>query len=134
MLEMPEYDLRFDLGFGRAASTFQDNNVQQLIKGVCLHQLIYSNMAALDQLSEGLSSHRVKELLTGNFPLAKALFCHSPTSAIDVPGMRSLFRFTPSPEGSNARSQEEEIILHWYRFLSDVGEGLVSVGMDDSCC
>ena len=104
MLEMPEYDLRFDIGFGRAASAFQDNNVQQLIKGVCLHQLIYSNIDALDQLL-GLSSHRVNELLTGNFPLAKALFCHSPTSAIDVPGIRSLFRFRPSPVGSNARFQ-----------------------------
>lgn len=112
------------------ASSFQDYHVQQIIKGVCLNKIIYSSKAALDQLMEGLSSHKVKEMIAGNFSLAKAVFTHSPTAAIDVSTVRSLFKAIPSsPQGSNARSREEEIMMHWYRFLSDVEEGLISVGM-----
>ena len=128
MLETRKYDLRFKLGYGRPSSSLEAHHITQLVTGVCLQQIIYSNKTALDQLLEGLRSHQVNELIAGNFPLAKALFTHTPTVSIDATAMRSLFKFTPSQTGTNARTKEEELLLYWYRFLSDVEDGLVSTG------
>ena len=61
MLEAPKYDLRFELGYGRLSSSFEAKHIKQLVTGVCLQQIIYSNKAALDQLLEGLRSHQVND-------------------------------------------------------------------------
>ena len=128
MLETRKYDLRFELGYGRQSSSFEAHHIKQLVTGVCLQQIIYSNKAALDQLLEGLRSHQVNELIAGNFPFAKSLFTHTPTVPVDATVMRSLFKFTPSQTGTTARTNDEELLLYWYRFLSDVEDGLVSAG------
>ena len=93
-----------------------------------MHQIVYSNKAALDQLLEGLHSHNVIKLLEGNLSLAMALFTCNEQETMTATVMRKLVKPEPSPEGSNARSREEEIILHWFRFLEDVDNDAVSVG------
>ena len=124
-----EYDLRFELGFSKPAASFTKQNIQELVKGVCMHKIIYSKTAALDQLLEGLNSHSLTKLIESNTRLSMALFtCQQQHDALNAMKLRKRLQPEPSPKGSIRRAKEEEIVLHWYRFLDDVNRGGVTIG------
>jgi hypothetical protein len=129
-LEDDDYDLRFELGYGKPTTSFTWQTLRELVNGVIMHQLVYSKKAALDQLLDGLNAHNIRDLSEDNVSLSMALFTYQEkeTETISATTMRNLLKPKVSPEGSNGRAKEEEIILHWFRFLDDVESNAAFVG------
>lgn len=74
--------------------------------------------------------HDLVQLFRGNMRRAKEFFLWTEPERLNSTTMRKLLKPMSSPVGSNTREKEEELMLHWYRFLDDVEHGLVSVGKD----
>lgn len=133
LLDIGDYDARFDLGFAKPAQSFTQRNIAELVQGVCDNVIIYQNKISLDQFVQGLQCHDALKLISVNVPLAKWLFSYSESTPVDCQLIRNIFKTVPSPAGSNRRSKEEELIFHWYQFLSDVQDGQVAIGMYRRC-
>ena len=101
------------------------SNIDEIVLCLALHLIIYSNKAELDKICEGLK-------LGGLFwtedeaNSLKRLFV--PTSGtLTARAVHMLFSPILSAPGSNRSDVEEEMLLHWNYFLSDVEEGTVTV-------
>ena len=129
LLTRNDYDIRFDLGFGKMADSFTKFDVDQLVSGVCSHLIIYKQKAELDQIVQGLQSLDVHKLIRGNTAIANFLFSFTTKVKLEATTLRKLFKTSSlSPQGSNQRTREEELMYYWYELLVDVENDEVSVG------
>ena len=125
LLMKEEYDFRYTCGYTKPVANLTTSNVKEIVLCLALHFIIYSNKAELDQISEGLKlggliwvDNEVNSL-TGLF-IQKS-------ETLSARAVRLLFSPKLSEPGANRREVEEEMLLHWSYFLSDVEEGSITV-------
>jgi len=73
--------------------------------------------AQIDQMVEGLGVLGVLDLLRSNPQSAKQLFIHSKPPSMTADLMFMMFTPRLSPEGSNRREDEEQVVMLWANFL-----------------
>ena len=125
LLMKEEYDFRYACGYTKPVANLTTSNVKEIVLCLALHFIIYSNKAELDQISEGLKlggliwvDNEVNSL-TGLF-IQKS-------ETLSARAVCLLFSPKLSEPGANRREVEEEMLLHWSYFLSDVEEGSITV-------
>jgi hypothetical protein len=123
-----EYDFRFSCGYTKPAASLTTSNIDEIVLCLALHLIIYSNKAELDQICEGL---RLGGLIWTEDEASslERLFVQTNVT-LTARDLRLLFRPILSEAGSNRRDVEEEILLHWNYFLSDVEQGSVTVKVE----
>ena len=93
---------------------------EALAKSLAMNFVIYSQKAELDQIRDGFDCLNFSGLVRVHPSLLQPLFVgsgwQSPTAAM----LLDLFHIDFSPQGSNRRPREEEIILHWNYYISEL--------------
>ena len=125
LLMKEEYDFCYSCGYTKPVANLTTSNIKEIVLCLALHFIIYSNKAELNQISEGLKlggliwvDNEVNSL-TGLF-IQKS-------ETLSARAVRLLFSPKLSEPGANRREVEEEMLLHWSYFLSDVEEGSITV-------
>ena len=93
---------------------------EALAKSLAMNFVINSQKAELDQIRDGFDCLNFSGLVQVHPSLLQPLFVASgrqnPTAAM----LLDLFYVDFSPQGSNRRPREEEIILHWNYYISEL--------------
>ena len=92
----------------------------ELICGICLHFLIYSAKAELDQLKEGLGTLNLLSTMQSHPLKFLPLLTAANQLELTADAVISLFIVeTWSPEGSNDREAEEAVIFNWENYIRE---------------
>ena len=90
---------------------------EEIALSLAKHYLIYSTMAELQQLKQGLEELGVLNLLLTHCNLLKPLFLASGKTPLTPSCVVNMFKVIWSPVGSNQREREESVILGWTDYL-----------------
>lgn len=85
-----------------------------------MHYVVYAQKAELDQIQLGFQVLDFDKLIAANSLLLKPLFIAAGRQLLTAAAILGLFFINWSPQGSNRRDQEEEIILHWNYYVEDL--------------
>lgn len=107
-----------------SALTVQDKNY--LIQCFCLHYTVYAQKAELDQIRDGFKILEFDGLVRETGSMLRPLFLCSGRPKVTAQGLLELFEVNFSLQGSNRRSREEEVVLNWNYYVSDL-EGMQDV-------
>lgn len=111
-------DIRFDCGFTKPLQKLELSDKDALIKAIWLHYMYFLPLAELQQLRKGLRETLQLEIL----------FCIHPEDMFGFLVASSNFNVTPeflldsfavkySDAGSNKRTAEESVMLHWHDYV-----------------
>ena len=117
-----QLSMRFDCGFTKPIQKFELSDKDPLIKAIWLHYVYFLPHSELEQLRKGL-----RETLQ-----LETLFCLYSDEMFSLLVASSDFNVTPqflldsfaisySDPGSNKRTAEESVMLHWHDYVSDYG-------------
>ena len=118
-------EIIFDSGFTVPVTQVSLENVQDIVRAVCLQSTLLNVKAELDQMAEGLKLLNVISLLRQHPQKFKSLFVFDVDSVLTADQMVTLFDVAYSPQGSTKRVSEEATYMHWNEFLHDLAHGLV---------
>ena len=118
-------EIIFDSGFTVPVTQVSLENVQDIVRAVCLQSTLLNVKAELDQTAEGLKLFNVISLLRQHPQKFKSLFVFDVDSVLTADQMVTLFDVAYSPQGSTKRVSEEATYMHWNEFLHDLAHGLV---------
>ena len=94
---------------------------EQIVTQMANHFAVLQIKGELDQILCGLSETLdTLELIRSNPAVMRPLFISSDSPPLTADGVFDMFFMSYSPQGSNAREQEESVGLHWYGFLQKV--------------
>ena len=99
--------------------TLADRN--SLIKAISMHFVIYSQKAELDDIKHGLEDVlHFGDIMHSHPTLLKPLFVSSGRSKLSANSFLSLFKINYSPQGSNMRESEEDVMLHFNYYIEEL--------------
>lgn len=112
--------MRYDCGFGKPVASLELSDKEPLIKTIWLHYVYFLPHSELEQLRKGLRETLQLEILfcihsneMYNFLVASSNFDITPNYFLDS------FAIKYSSPGSNKRTAEEAIFLHWNDYVTD---------------
>lgn len=117
LLDSKEFEFRFDAGLSFPSDSVKIEDVNNIIRSLAMHFLVYSCKAELDQLKAGISELGVLSLIHSYPRLFKPLFTASGKPQLTPESVSATFKVCWSPEGSNLRKQEEDVIYGWQEYL-----------------
>ena len=91
-------------------------DIPEITEAVCVEYLIMKSINELNQFQEGLNVLGVSDLIKDHPALCHELFVHS-SKTVTPYDLDKLFLPLFSPEGSNAREEEEALILNWKDYI-----------------
>jgi transcription antitermination factor NusG len=109
--------------------TVREVECEDIISSVCLHFVILSAKAELDEMVNGLKSLEVLTLVRSNPGVSRQLFVKGNPTPLTADSLYDMFTPELSPM-SNRREKEEAQLLNWTNFLGFV-EGMYIIIMDD---
>lgn len=118
-----ESDYLFDCGVVVRADTALLTDREAIVSAVCHHYLLSGIIAELEQLKRGLNTLHLLTLME-EFP-QKFMSIFNPSDApLSSEQLEDMLKVNYTEEGSNQRTTEERIVLHFFNFLRDVKEGI----------
>lgn len=125
-----ECSFRFKAGFSKAIVTIEEKS--KLLHAIALHYTLLSSLSEVNQFIEGLNVHGFLDCLRQHPLEARELFMHA-ENQLTAEKVDDLFIPIFSPRGSNKRTTEEAVSLHFSRYLEEVESGEVSCKVVDFC-
>ena len=125
LLMKEEYDFRYACGYTKPVANLTTSNIKEIVLYLALHFIIYSNKDELNQISEGLKLGGLIWVANEVNSLTGLFIQKSET--LSARAVCLLFSPRLSEPGANRREVEEEMLLHWSYFLSDVEQGSITV-------
>ena len=105
-------EIIFDSGFTVPVTQVSLENVQDIVRAVCLQSTLLNMKAELDQMAEGLRLFNVISLLRQHPQKLKSLFVFDVDSVLTVDQMVALFDVAYSPQRSTKRVSEEATYIY----------------------
>ena len=109
---------RYECGISKPTLSIKDEDI---ISALCLHFVVLSIKAELDDLVNGLKSLDVLSLVRENPVLARQLFVKGIQECLTADTLYDMFTADLSPPMSNGRDKEEAQLMNWSDFLLFVG-------------
>ena len=106
--------------------SIRDAEREGIISSLCLHFVILSAKAELDEMVNGLKSLEILSLVRSNPAIARQLFVRGTPKPLTSDSLYDTFTPELSPPMSNWRDKEEAQLLNWTNFLGFV-EGMFVV-------
>ena len=126
LMNSPEFAFRFECGYPKPTTCITIDDRDSIARYLAMHHVVYSQKAELDQIKLGLEVLHVIELVNKYPTLMKPFFVSTGRAELTTEMMLSLFTVNWSVKGSNKREREEDTILHWHYYLSEL-EGMQCV-------
>ncbi len=115
-----KFSFRFDCGVFQPTSQLKLRDKEHIIASISMHFCVYSCKVELDEMRRGLLSLNFIGAMNGN-PSLKALFkFNAEAQTLTAEEVEKLFVPLFSPQGSNKRSKEEQVMMHFLEFLQDL--------------
>ncbi len=92
---------------------------------IAMHFMIYSQKAELDQIREGFNLLNFDSVVKLHYYLLRPLFIRTGRPNVTAQDVLQMFHVNWSPQGSNRRAREEEILWNWNDYVSEL-EGISS--------
>lgn len=115
-----DLDMRFDCGFGKPTNKLELSDKDPLIKAIWLHYVHFLPLSELQQLRKGLRETLQLEVLCCvhsdmmfTFLVGSSNFSVTPQFLLDS------FVVLYSEHGTNRRTMEESVMLHWHDYVID---------------
>ena len=102
LLGSEDYNFRYDAGVCMPSTAVSLKQKEDIALALAKHYLLYSTMAELEQLKQGVKELGILNLLHAQL---------SPSTVINM------FKVIRSPVGSNQRDKEEAVILGWTEYI-----------------
>lgn len=116
LLESEEFDFRFEVGICDLTSNLQLTARDRIVQSLATHYTVVRVKAQLDQMIEGLHTLGIYEVLKANPHMMQELFLSQPKT-ISSDFMLDMFDTRFSPDGSNRREDEEQVVMYWCHFI-----------------
>ena len=87
---------------------------------MAMYYVVYSQKAELDQIKEGFNVLQFNTLIKSHPDQLKSLFVADGQPKLTASSLLNLFNVNWSIPGSNQRTKEEEIILHWNYYVTEL--------------
>lgn len=113
VLDDDAFDFRFELGITQQPSTLSDRDC--IVQFFAKHFTVVRVKAQLDQMIDGLKALGIYDLIKANPRSMHKLFTSKPAPITS--DVINLFQMRFSPEGSNRREDEEQVVMFWVHFL-----------------
>ena len=117
---MDQCDFRFDCGFLKPSHSLDLSDKDKLIKAVWLHYAFFLSHAELDQLNKGMRETLQMESFISSY--AKEMYSFligSKYFDVTCDYLLDAMMIRYSDHGSNSRTAEEAIILHWTEYVTE---------------
>ncbi len=115
-----KFSFRFDCGVFQPTPQLKLSDKEHIISSISVHFCVYSCKAELDEMRRGLLSLNFMVVMSGN-PSLKALFkMNTEAQKLTAEEVENLFLPVFSPQGSNKRIKEEQVMMHFLEFLQDL--------------
>ena len=101
-----DYAFLLDYGVTKPATKMNIADKEKVISAACLHCVVLSSLAELEQFKRGLQTVKMSMLME-RYPSLQQLFLHSHDKLITADFIQDLFKVDYSPSGSNNRNKEE---------------------------
>ena len=122
MVTSEDFVFLLDCGFPKPLALLQLAERDEVVECAIVHYTHHRIRGELDQLKEGLAKVGVLEAITRDPDLFKPLFCWDSSVQVTTGYIRWLFDPKLSEVGSNARSQEEDLLYNWEEYLKEIGK------------
>ena len=109
-----DLDERFDFGYSKSNLTLEDKI--PLLQAACKHYLVSCCLEEILSFKDGLELYGVLNILKHFNNESRELFINQKIAVKDI---EEMFYPSYSEEGSNKRSNKEQIYLHWMQFLTE---------------
>ena len=117
---------RYECGISKPTVNIRDVEREGIISSLCLHFVILSAKAELDEMVNGLKSLEILTLVRSNPGVVRQLFVKGTPKPLTADSLYDMFTPELSPPMSNWREKEEAQLLNWTNFLGFV-EGMFVV-------
>lgn len=120
ILSEKEFDFRFLCGYIKPTHKIELKDTKELCYSIWLHHVLYSPHAELEQLRKGfLETLQVETLVLLHEEEIRSLLAHSSLFDVTVEFLEDQFSIQYSHNGSNNRTKEEAIVMHWFEYISN---------------
>ena len=120
LLSSSEFDFRFSCGSTRNVQQIQVQEKEDFIRSIWLHYVLFQPLGELDQLRQGLlDTLQVRVLSLSHGTKLRSLLAYSKVFEVTTDYLQEAFVIDYSPNGSNKRTSEEAIVLHWMEYLEE---------------
>ncbi len=120
LLNDKAFEFRFDCGYTKPTHKIELKDTGEIAHSVWLHHIFFGPHAELEQLRKGfLETLRIEQLVCLHEDGMRALLAFSSFFDVTVPYLQEAFVILYSPNGSNNRTKEEAILLHWFEYISN---------------
>ncbi len=117
LLDSDEYDFRFDIGLGFSTASMNFGDRDKIVQSLAGYYTIVKVKAQIDQFVEGLRVLGILDLVQANPHRGRELFVYSKPQEMTADAVITLFTPRLSPEGSNKREDEEQVVMLWVNFV-----------------
>lgn len=128
MLDTEEFEFRFDCGITNLAKSVSLKDKEMLIHTFALHYSIIRVKAELDQFVKGLEIYKLTDLVNSSPYVFRQLLQHYKPMRFTADAIFDLFPPEFSPQGSNVRESEEEVIMMWVNYTQEI-QGMTCIVM-----
>lgn len=116
ILDGDDFDFRFEVGLAELSSRLELSDCRRIVQSISRYFTVVRVKAQIDQMLDGMNALGIGELIRSNPRTIHKLFMTQP-EPITPDSLLNLFRTMFSPEGSNRREDEEQVIMYWVNFL-----------------
>ena len=117
LLTDDEYDFQYDIGVAKPMSALQFTDHDTIVQSSALHYSVLCVKAELDQLTSGLRTLGVLDLVQANPKMLTPLFVYTESPPLTAGQMIDLFYPKLSPVGANRRDEEEAVVMLWVNYI-----------------
>ena len=120
LLQENDYDFRFNCGYSKPTPRIDISEKEELIRVVWLHYIFFLPHAELEQLRKGLRETLQVDVLCCLHPEnVWSLLAASSAFEVTAKFFLESFIINYSDQGSNKRTLEEALVLHWTDFIQE---------------
>ena len=107
-----------ECGFHKPVFRVTTEDIPDITEAVCMEHVIMKTISEINQFQEGLNVLGIGNLVKDHPGPLRKLFVHE-QKVLTADDLDKLFLPVFSPNGSNTREKEEEIILNWKDYIHE---------------
>ena len=115
------------------SSSITISDKDDISRSMSLNYVIFSQKAELDAIKSGFDCLNFSHLVQCFPSLLKPLFVESGRKQLTASFVLDMFHVSYSPQGSNKRPREEEVVLHWNYYVTEL-EGTFNINLRILSC
>ena len=114
-----DFEFIGECGFVKPVSMVTLDDIPTILRSACMEYVILRSSHEMDQFLEGLDTLGVASLLKQYPSALRQLFMYS-SRRVTAQDLTQLLLPVYSPHGSNAREEEEAVMLNWNDYVQDL--------------